>query len=365
MMRVDWLITELDIAGGAETYTAQVVPRLRNKGVDIRVISLRSDGELVNRLRNQSIPVLELGIQSKLNLFPLYCLLRQWQKEPPDIVHTHLYHAGVVGRVLAKFSSIQHVLVHQHGSEINRPSLRTIIDRVSSPLVSKYIVTCQAVKNILASRESIPLDNIHIIYNGVDLDTFHYVNRGAYQRDEAPTVIGYIGRLAKEKNLPQLLAALDILKRKRIVFRVLIVGNGPERVFLENLAINLDLNHEIAWLGEQSNIMDWLQQMDIFVLPSSWEGISMALLEAMATGTPVVATEVGGTSEVVIPWETGILVPSGDINALSTALETCITNRGLRLQMGAAGRKRVEEFFSLEATTQQLFNIYRICTAKS
>lgn len=358
MIRVDWLITGLNILGGAEVFTARLAPHMAAYGIQLRVITLRSGGELFSTLIDRGIPVIDIGLNRKYNPLPLFRLFNLWRKTPPDIIHTHLYHAGIVGRLIARFARVRHVIVHQHGTENNRTLLRSILDRVTSGMVDRYVVPSKAVGDILSSREQIPESKIHLIHYGVDLDP-QQESRSIPDTTAKVPVIGCVSRLVREKGHPVLLRALQLLKRNGVQFQALIVGDGPERNTLEKLTLQYELTDAVSWVGLQHDISPWLSKFDIFVLPSAWEGLPISILEAMAARLPVIATAVGGTPEAVVDHQTGILVLPGDSEQLFQALHCLIMNPQLRTKMGITGRCRVENQFSITLAADNTYKLYK------
>lgn len=359
MIRVDWLITGLNIVGGAEVFTSQFANYLSARDIQLRVITLRSGGDLLNSLIKQGIPVIVIGVNSKRNPLPLLRLYRLWKTSPPLILHTHLYHAGIIGRLIARFAGIPHVIVHQHGAENARSTLRSIIDRATSWMVEQYIVPSEAVKDILNRRERVPGSKIKVIHYGIDTEKYHaLVPITGLTFPSGVPVIGCVGRLVKEKSHIVLLQALHLLKQKNVQFHAIMVGDGPERIKLEELSRVYEINELVTWTGYQSNVESWLAQFDIFVLASAWEGLPISILEAMASHLPVVATAVGGTPEAVVTNETGILVPPNDPEKLANALISLLRNPSLRLKMGTAGYTRVKECFSVECVVENIYQLY-------
>jgi len=364
--RVDWLITQLRIAGGAENYLRQCAPRLRAAGWDLRVITLVNGGELVQELRAEGVPVLELEARGRADLGLLPRLLRAWKTDRPRLVHTHLYHAGLLGRAAARLLGISPVIVHQHGLEQARSGARSALDRLLSPLASCYVATCEAVRDRLAEREGISQDKIRVIYNGVEpqailpREQVPAAERRAFQAEFnlRPGALRLVcaGRLAPEKGQDLLLEALARLPGAPL--QAVLFGEGPMRSVLEQACAELGLGGRVLFAGARRDLRRWLPHFDLFALPSAWEGLSMALLEAMAAGLPAVATRVGGNPEVVLDGETGLLTAPGDVEGLARALGHLAEDAALRQRLGAAGRRRVEAQFNLERTLQELEALY-------
>jgi len=355
-MKIDWLITELNTLGGAEIYVRQMAPRLQQTGQSIRVITFMSGGILPSELSHAGIPVIELGLHNKVDWKALGRLRQVWKTEKPDLVHTHLYHAGIVGRIAARVMGIRMVVVHQHGAERARSSFRTIIDRITSPLVSQYVATCKAVADTIQKREGISGSKVTVIYNGIEC--FSPAGLVPRKRAPSPLMLISIGRLSPEKGHNTLLNALAHLNTHDVPVQLNLVGQGDSQASLAERAARPDLTGLVRMLGSRRDVPELLANADIFVLPSDWEGVSMALLEAMAAGLPVVATTVGGTPEVVMDGVTGFLVPPRDPPALANALSILLQDPDLRQRMGEAGRQRAFDLFNIVHTVQQTLSLY-------
>jgi len=357
--RVDWLITQLKIVGGAETFVRYTAPYLRSNGWDLRVITMISGGALVEELRQKNVPVLELDMEGKADLSALLRLVRLWKQDKPDILHTHLYHAGITGRIIGSWLNIKPIVVHQHGPEVERNGFRSWLDTNTSPRVTRFIASCFAVSHIMQDREGIPTQKIKVIYNGIRIPNQLYTAKPIeWQESEGLITIACVGRFIPEKGQERLLDAMAILKSNGYSPHLVFFGDGPLLNHIKSQSQRYGLSSQITFLGVRRDILEWLPHFDIFVLPSAWEGISLALLEAMASGLPVIATAVGGTPEVVIDYESGILVPSGDVSALADALIVLIDNPDLRTRMGETALQRIIQNFSVDQAVDKLSNMY-------
>jgi glycosyltransferase involved in cell wall biosynthesis len=177
---------------------------------------------------------------------------------------------------------------------------------------------------------------------------------------EPPVVIGSVGRLDAVKAYDQLLHAFHRLRERTPNVRLRIAGDGPERKTLQAVRCELGLESCVDFLGEVSNIEPVYRSFDIFVLPSVGEGMSNTILEAMASALPIVATNVGGNSELIIPEESGILCRVGDLEALVSGLERYVRDAELRLRHAHAARRRCEEHFALRRMVVSYQDIYEL-----
>ncbi len=361
MVRVDWLVTEMNVLGGAEVFIRNAAPRLRKLGWDLQLITLSEGGILVDQLRAESVPVIELGVNKTNFFYMIPKLLSLWKKEKPQILHTHLYHAGLIGRILGKMAGIHPIFVHQAGPELFRNNIRILLDKHTSSLVTQYVVTSTYVNQILQTREQIHPNKIIIIPNGIVTREYELSRtrpKGWPDVGQGP-VLGTVGRLAPEKGHLLLIEALSILRQNGVVFYALMIGDG---ILKDELIQKTKIQHLedcISWVGSQNNVPDWLPFFDLFVLPSQWEGISLALLEAMAAGLPVIATSVGGTPEVIKNGETGLLVPPSNPHALAAAIQKMIENPSLSREMGQAGKRHCQQNYDIDRIVKEIDSIYR------
>jgi sugar transferase (PEP-CTERM/EpsH1 system associated) len=234
------------------------------------------------------------------------------------------------------------------------------------PLVSHYIALSDEIAGYLQTQVGVAPERISQIINGVDSARFHPdADRSLLPAGFAPpgtSVIGTVGRLEKVKDQLNLTQAFIRLTEKvpdaRQRLRLAIIGEGSLRAGIESLLNQAGLR-DLAWLpGARDDVPELLRSFDLFVLPSQAEGISNTILEAMACRLPVVATEVGGNAELVVEGKTGRLVPASDPEALALAIQEYVDDPGRMQAHGAAGRRRVEERFSMEAMVGAYLQVY-------
>jgi len=243
-----------------------------------------------------------------------------------------------------------------------------LLRRFFRPLVHKYIPLSRDLEAWLREGIGVPNKKIAQIYNGVSLDTFF---PAAASRENLPVenfaaedclVIGTVGRLAAIKDQLTLVRAfvqlLDVVPEGRKKLRLAIIGDGPLKAEVSDILEKANAA-SLTWLpGSLDNIPQLMRCFDVFVLPSKSEGISNTILEAMATGLPVVATRVGGNPELVEEGITGELVPSEDPEALADVLQSYVDNKTKQQKQGRAGRMRVEQQFSIESMVNEYLTVY-------
>jgi glycosyltransferase involved in cell wall biosynthesis len=227
--------------------------------------------------------------------------------------------------------------------------------------VDRLLSVSERLADRMAEEFDVPRRTITTIPNGVDLQRFSAAERRRAPSTDAQArvTIGTIGRLVPVKDQSNLLRALAMLEAGPAGVRASIVGDGPLRNDLDRERRDLGLEEMVQLPGFRADVEHALASFDIFVLSSQSEGMSNTILEAMASGLPVVATRVGGADELVQDGVTGLLVPAHDPAALAKALDTLVSDPGKRRQFGSAGRRRALERFGLERMLNDYEHLYR------
>jgi sugar transferase (PEP-CTERM/EpsH1 system associated) len=335
------------------------------------VICLKDATDFRQRL-NGEVPVYELHRSEGKNLgiyARVYRLLRQLK---PSVVHTRNL-AALECQMPAWLAGVS-VRVHgEHGWDVFDPDGTNRkyqwLRRFLKPFVNRYIPLSCHLESYLREKIRVPEEKMIRICNGVDTSVFHPASDGKssivdcpFQSRDRQILIGTVGRMHGVKDQITLVKAfLVLLDRRpdlRATLRLVIVGEGPLREQARQMLESAAAEH-LAWLpGERSDIADILRSLDIFVLPSQAEGISNTILEAMASGLPVIATEVGGNPELVVNGVTGTLVPKESPGAMAAALEAYLDNPGMITAHGGAAQKRVAESFSLDGMVSRYLALY-------
>ncbi len=360
-IKIVHIIFRLDF-GGLENGLVNLINRLPGDVYEHLVIALTEATEFRQRLPN-GVHVIALGKRPGKN--PGY-LLRLWRilaTEKPDIVHTR--NLPCLESQLAAFLARIPVRIHsEHGFDIydsggsNRRYRR--LRRFMRRFVTRYIALSNDLEQYLVKQIGIAPERVVRICNGVDTERFAPLGQPAAPASEAAVVvIGAVGRMEQIKDhLTLVRAYASVAGEAAGKSRLIIVGDGSCR---ERLAAYLDeqgLAGCYEFPGFCDDVPALLRTFDIFVLPSLSEGISNTILEAMATGIPVIATEVGGNLELVRDNETGFLVPPADPPAMARKIHDYILDSDLRRRHGAAGRQRTLDNFSLDGMVEQYRAVY-------
>lgn len=336
-----FLVTTFD-RGGAEKILARWAAGLPRAKYAVQAAALQGRSRAVlTSLSQAGLPAHDLGMAGRSDPRGVLRLFRLLRHGRVRILVTFLFHATLLGRVVGALAGVP-VRVSSERTMGGESWSRRLLNRSTVPLATHVVAVSDRVAAYAVEHFRIPPDRLSMIPNGVDLDRF----RPVFGTHEAgPPVIGCTSRLHAENDHETLLRAFARVRGGFPAARLLLIGRGPEEERLKALAATLGVAKHVVFAGEQRDVLPWLTQMAVYVQASLTAGISNSILEAMAVGLPVVATDVGGTPEVVVDGETGVLVPSRDPAALAEALAAFLANPAMAEAFGRAGRARVEAHF--------------------
>ncbi|MBI1870453.1 MAG: glycosyltransferase family 4 protein [Chlamydiae bacterium] len=346
-------------AGGITSYLLTLAKALKEKGVDPFIASGGGQFE-----RSTDLAHFNIGIHTKSEL-SLHVLKGAWrmkkiiQEEGIQLIHAQTRVAAVTSFIASHLCGIP-FLTTAHG--FYRPHR----GRKIFPCWGDAVIAISShVRDHLEKDFKVSHEKIHLIYNGTDLSKLNHLPleeekmefRRQYHLDKDIPTIGIIARLSPVKGHRFLLEALHALSKVRKL-QCLVVGDGPSRKeFLDDLT-RFNLKNIVRWIPWTDHSWEVLSLLDVFVLPSLQEGLSLSILEAQAAGVPVVASNVGGISEVVVDGKTGILVPPQDSQALERTLNKMLEDPALARHMGSQGREHVSQKFNLDRMTDKVIALY-------
>lgn len=360
-------------AGGLENGVVNLINHLPGQQFRHALIALTdcSPAFLARIQRNDlQVHTLHKPPGQTARIYPaLYRLLRSLR---PDIVHTRNL-AALEAQVPAALAGVRARIHGEHGWDVSDPDglgrKNRFIRRLYSPFVHRYVALSRDIESYLTGRVGIAARRVQRICNGVDVQRFSPADGGGRAalagspfNDAGLQVFATVGRLQAIKDQSLLLRAfarvLQQLPAQRARLRLMIVGDGPLRTPLQAEAEALGLAPVVWFAGERADVDAVMRAADVFVLPSRAEGISNTVLEAMASGLPVIASRVGGNPELVVHRACGLLVPAGDEAALAQAMSVYVENEAQRRQDGARARARVEDGFSLQGMVRAYEQLY-------
>ncbi len=340
--------------GGAEVLAAGLARRLGDRYRFV-FVCLDSVGELGEQLRDEGFPLVVLHRGTGIDWTCSRALKEELKSQEATIVHAHQYTPFFYALTTGILGRRPPILFTEHGRFFpDLPNRKhAIFNRLLMRKNDRIVGVGEAVRKALVDNEGIPENRTQVIYNGIDVTKFESTDASARSTirnelaiGENDFVVSLVGRLNDLKDHSTAIRTARRVAEQLPNFRMLFVGEGEERTKIESEIRDAQLEKTITLLGTRHDIPEILQASDVCFLSSLSEGIPLTLIEGMAAGLPVVATDVGGNSEVVIQNETGYLAPSGDDEALAGYLITLGNDPALRRQLGAAGRQRAHQHFS-------------------
>jgi len=351
--------------GGGEKWHFEMAEALRNAGYDVTILA-RKGKDLYKRSMAANIRTLPVVINniSFVNPFRLWSLFRLFRNEKPDVIILNFSADIKAAGIAACCAGVQHI-IYRRGSAI--PIRNTVLNRfLYKRIITAIVANSFETKRTILHHNShlFPADQIEVIYNGIRLEQFDSMPvTELYQRQKNEFIIGNAGRLVSQKGQHYLVDIASLLRKKHVNFKILIAGDGPLEASLRQMAVSAGVDDCLVFLGFVSNVKAFMENIDIFVLTSVWEGFGYVLVEAMACHKPVVAFNISSNPEIVSRDETGFLIDNLDINTMTDKIESLIQNRNLASTLGLAGRKRVEEVFDMRNTQQQVERLLsRLCS---
>lgn len=343
--------------GGTERQLVLLAGALKASGVDVRVASLYGGGPREDELRELRIPTWIGDVPSKRHVWRLFKALfafwRMVRTTRPDVVHAFLFHAYVIAAPVARWAGVPVVVA-------GRRSLGTFLEgrwflqraeRITARCCDALVANATAVAEDTRRREHVGASRVHVIPNALPPASFRAPSDPTRARKRPPELL-CVANLIGYKGHRDLLCAVALLERP---VRVVLAGEGTERQSLQALAAELEL--DVVFLGARDDVTALLATADIFVLPSHEEGMSNALMEAMAAGLPCVATDVGGNREVL--GSNGVLCRARDSADLARALGDVLSDESWSRDLAAAARVSALERFGVSALGEAHVSLYR------
>jgi glycosyltransferase involved in cell wall biosynthesis len=355
-IRIAQVITGLVFGGGGQVMwtIARKIDRTR---FDMDIFCVIGGGDLASDIERMGfkIKIFE-GAYDHRRLVPysvakIVELAGDLRRGQYDIVHTHLYQADVIGRVAAAIAGIPTVVKSLHNMGAWKSRRHLLVDRLLSARTAK-VICCSAYQREAAIRqEKLAENKVVTIYHGVDLERFRPLDdRQAFAKtvglDPTRRTVGTVGRMIDLKGQIHFLDAIPAVLAQHPDTQFMIVGDGPLRERLFGAIKDKSYRDRVLFPGLRGDIPELLGLMDVFVFPSLSEGLGIAVLEAMAARLPVVASEIRPLTELVVPGETGYLVPPRDHAELAGAVNRLLGSEQLRREMGDRGRARVTRHFT-------------------
>lgn len=363
-----FLIDKL-VPAGTQTNLLQIVKRLNRDQFNPKVIALVEGGELFDEFKSCGVEpiVLKVGkVYGPSGFKALSFLIKYMKREEIDIVQTHFLHADILGTLAAKMAGISKVITARRDEGFWRGKRQVLINRFLNRYVNYILANSNAVKEAVLLNEKVSHRQVRVIHNGVDLESYYpsqelrEATRDSLGIRSEEIVIGMVANMRHEvKGHEVLIKAISFLRNGKYPLKILFIGDGPLREKYERYAVRLKVRDRILFLGSRRDINALINASDLVCVPSLSEGFSNTILEAMAAGKPIVASNVGGNPEIVADGETGFLVRPRHAEALAQGVLEFLENQELFLRMGEAGRTRIESHFSIEKMVSEYEVFYQ------
>jgi glycosyltransferase involved in cell wall biosynthesis len=349
-LRVAHITFGLDV-GGLEKLLVEFARHADRRHFDLQFISLGHRGPLAEDVEAAGWPVAGMGVPTGLHPGLVLRLATRFQREKIDVVHTHDDRPHLYGTLAGRMAGVGRIIHTRHGRSPGLSRRQDVLVRLAARWIDRFVCVSEDSAR-LALERGVPVRKVCTIRNGIDLERFPCHG----PQVDGPAVI--VARLSPEKDHATLLRACVLAMRQEPTFRLEIAGDGPCRADLERLAGQLGLAPHVFFLGAVREIPPLLARARFFVLSSVSEGVSLTLLEAMASGLPVVATRVGGNPEVVEDETTGLLVPPSNPEALAERMLRLWRDPEKGRRLGHKGRSRAECQFDVRGMVAAYERLY-------
>ena len=366
MKRILLVIDNIEFGGGERGFL-QLVSRLRHR-FDFFVAAMPG-GPFQQQIEEMGIPFVPLDVSRRISIKPIGQMRDFVRGNNIDIIHSQGARVDFFARIAGRMANTPHVLstvqMPIEGFDVGplRKKLYLLMDRLSGIFVERFIVVSEALKRLFIEGRRIPAQRVVRIYNGIELD-FYQPNanqgdlRSKWDIPSRVPLIGAVGRMVWQKGFEFFLRAIPEIMESYPDTRFLLVGDGPLRTKLENLAQQLNIDDSITFTGFQSDIRQILSAIDVLVVPSILEGLPMIILEGMAMAKPIVSTHIDGITEQISDEKEGILVPMRTSKDLAKAVSRLIHDRELAIRLGKAARRRVKNHFTVEQMIRETESVY-------
>lgn len=359
--RILHLITGLDV-GGTEMMLLKILPKMQDR-FDNRVCCIMGHGEIGKKLEGAGVPVFYLDLKNILDISAVLRFKKILEKFKPEVLSTYLIHADLFGRIFGRIFGIKKIVCSQRGSLLQWGWLR-FFDRATKFLVTKYIVQTETAKKELMKKLHVPENKFEVIPNSIDLKEYDFeINKEKKkQKLEINTDnlnIVCVSNLRRGKGHEYLLQAFEKIFENDKNLNLLIVGDGEKMAELKRQAENYHSKNNIHFLGKRNDVKEILKISDIFVLPTLGEGMSNAILEALASSLPVITTDIPVNKEIITDNVTGFLVKPRQSRELSEKIQFLIVNPEIRKELGLNGKKLIENRFAISKISSMWADILR------
>ncbi|MFC1566299.1 glycosyltransferase [bacterium] len=358
--------------GGVQKLLFDVNSKLikRDASIEIKIITVCDLGDMTGRFEASGIevklfPCWKNKSLKYISLIEMLRLVRYLRREKPDIVQTHLFLGGLIGRLAAIFAGVKSIIHTEHNVYLWKNFYHKFIDYILALFMKKIIVVSESVKNFCIKKCKISGLKLITINNGINFEDFKEIDDAAvaavknnYGLNSDDLIIGFTGRLVEQKNVKTLILAFEKIIKNHGNVKLLIVGDGKQKHEFQQYASEHNFTDKIIWTGVVENINSVLLIMDIFVLPSFYEGFGLSLYEAMAMRKSVIVSNIPAFKEVIVEGENGLLFDAKNSNKLAEKIEQLIKEPEKRKYLAHNAHKAVYPKFDINNVVDKYYKMY-------
>lgn len=352
--------------GGSKNYLITLAKELSRRGNDVEIVCFLED-VVAQDARDHDLAVKVFPMKHIADIQVISKLATYLNEQQPDVIHTHGVRANFIARLAARkteipvITTVHSSIYHDYAHPLKRLFYHRI-EKMTRKYTTQFIAVAGSLKKEL-EQDGIPSEDISLVYNGLapdfEIEVDHSFSlRKELNIDQEIPILITIGRLEKVKNQAMYLQVLASLKQHKIPFHGVIVGPGPLRAELETLALSLDLEQEVTFLGFREDVYSLLTQSDLFLLTSTMEGMPITLLEAMAARTPVITTDVGGMSEVIRLAQNGYTLPVQDVEQFVATIQEILGEPEMKEKLAEQGYQAILQHFTSDIFITNTLNVY-------
>ncbi len=296
--KIAYIIPTLTL-GGAEKQQVNILNSMDTDAFDITLFILKSDITQLHLITNPHIKVKIYHIDSYMHLIAIVRFVKEVRFYKPDIIHSQMYNANIIARLLKLFLPSTKIINHYHGLSRWLTPTKLYLDRATSFLCDRFIVVSKQSYDLRLTREKYPKDKMLLMYNSVNLPQPHLLQSSHTTKNSKPLVVGVASRLIPLKNIQAAIYMIGVLRKEGIDIILHIAGKGSEKESLIQYSKELHIQDYVIFLGFISKMEQFYASIDLFCITSTIEDLPLTIFEAMMYGKPVISTDVGGISEVL------------------------------------------------------------------
>lgn len=361
-INIVFLITDL-VTGGAQVMSALLAKNLDKDRYNVKTVCLYGSGAVADMLEQSGIEVISVRMKNRYDILSALKMRRLFKDWRTDVIYTALFDANIWGCVMSKLSGVPVIITTRWSVDVWKKKKHVMAEKLAEKAACGVIINSRAGLDFNIENNYVDMRKAILIRSATDLKRFDPGTSGApvrkeYGISEDEFVVGSIAQLTAQKGFDYFIRAAAIVNKAVSNVSFFIVGEGRENCALSRLAEELGLKGKVHFTGLRRDIPQVLSAFDVSVLAScEREGLSNTIIESMAMAKPVVATNVGGNSELVQNGITGYLTAPKDAEALASSIITLLKDADLRKKMGSEARKRAEKDFSLDREVEELESV--------